>query len=191
MAKSLKSRLVYRVLIVQRSPWLPISLRRWLLNRLGARIHPTAEVSFGFRIYHPEVLVMGAYSSINANCYFDGPASLVLDEYARIGSNATMFTGAHPIMPATVRRDISNESDTAAPIRIGRGCWIGSSVTIMPGVDVADGCVIGAQSLLTRSTEPDGLYVNMAGGNGAVYARRLRDLPNNDRDVAKVAGAAG
>lgn len=49
--------------------------------------------------------------------------------------------------------------------------------TINPGVTIAPGCMIGAKSLVVEDTEPNGLYVNMAGPSGAVRARRLKDLP--------------
>lgn len=38
------------------------------------------------------------------------------------------------------------------------GCWIGHT-TILPGVRIAKGCVIGANSLITKDTEKNGLYV--------------------------------
>lgn len=176
-----RKQIIYRILILQRSPWWPMALRRWLLNRLGARIDSTARISFGFRCYHPEKLVMKRNSFINADCYFDGEGELLLEECARIGSGTTLLTGAHRIMDRTLRRDLTGETDYNAPVRIGRGVWIGAQAMVLPGCDIADGCVIGAKALVTHSTEPDGLYVNMAGENGAIAARRLRDLANGDR----------
>jgi len=38
-----------------------------------------------------------------------------------------------------------------APIRIGDGCWIGQNVVIMPGVEVGELSIIGANSVVTRS----------------------------------------
>ncbi len=55
------------------------------------------------------------------------------------------------------------------PITIGGGVWIGADVTILPGVKIADGCVIGAGAVVTKSTQPDGLYV----GNPS---KRIKDL---------------
>jgi acetyltransferase-like isoleucine patch superfamily enzyme len=36
---------------------------------------------------------------------------------------------------------------------------IGASSVIFPGVDIADGCSIGANSTVTKSTEAWGIYV--------------------------------
>jgi acetyltransferase-like isoleucine patch superfamily enzyme len=40
------------------------------------------------------------------------------------------------------------------PIKIGAGCWIGQNVVIMPGVEVGDQSIIGANSVVTRSIPP-------------------------------------
>lgn len=54
------------------------------------------------------------------------------------------------------------------PIYIGNDVWIGHRVTILPGVHIADGCVIGAGTVVSKSTEPYGVYV----GNPA---RRVKE----------------
>ena len=50
------------------------------------------------------------------------------------------------------------------------GAWIGASCTILPNVTIANGCVIAAGSVVTKSTEPNGLYAG-------VPAKRIKDLP--------------
>lgn len=44
------------------------------------------------------------------------------------------------------------------PIYIGNDVWIGHRVTILPGVHIADGCVVGAGSVVTKDTEAYGIY---------------------------------
>lgn len=38
-----------------------------------------------------------------------------------------------------------------APIKIGHGCWIGQNVVILPGVEVGELSIIGANSVVTRN----------------------------------------
>jgi acetyltransferase-like isoleucine patch superfamily enzyme len=38
-----------------------------------------------------------------------------------------------------------------APVKIGRGCWIGQNVVIMPGVTIGELSIVGANSVVTRS----------------------------------------
>ena len=44
--------------------------------------------------------------------------------------------------------------DRIAPVRIGRGAWIGEHVVIMPGVDIGDMCIVGANSVVMESVPP-------------------------------------
>lgn len=37
------------------------------------------------------------------------------------------------------------------PTRIGSNVWIGEGVCIMPGVEIGDGCIIGANAVVTKS----------------------------------------
>lgn len=47
------------------------------------------------------------------------------------------------------------------PVIIHDFVGIGASVTILPGVELAQGCVIGAGSVVTRSTEPWTIYAGV------------------------------
>lgn len=53
--------------------------------------------------------------------------------------------------------------DTAPPSQtvqhIGHDVWIAPRVTLFENVNVATGCVLGSNSVLTRNTEPYGVYV--------------------------------
>ena len=74
-------------------------------------------------------------------------------------SGATM-TG--PTVPAEFKLETKEKSS------LGRHVIVGTNSVILPGVDVADGCSVGAMSLVTQSTEPWGIYVGCP-------ARRFKD----------------
>ncbi|MEE1104690.1 MAG: DapH/DapD/GlmU-related protein, partial [Ruminococcus sp.] len=40
------------------------------------------------------------------------------------------------------------------PVTIGDDCWIGRRVMILPGVHIAEGCVIGAGAVVTKNIPP-------------------------------------
>ena len=56
------------------------------------------------------------------------------------------------------------------PVRIGADCWVGMGVCILPGVQIGDGCVIGAGSVVARDLEP----YSIAMGNPAKATRSRR-----------------
>jgi acetyltransferase-like isoleucine patch superfamily enzyme len=46
-----------------------------------------------------------------------------------------------------------------APVSIGKGCWIGEHVVIMPGANIGDMAIIGANSVVTRPVPPHSIAV--------------------------------
>ena len=44
-------------------------------------------------------------------------------------------------------------------LTIGDDVWIASNAAVLPGVTVAKGCVIGAGTVVTKSTEPYSVYL--------------------------------
>lgn len=41
----------------------------------------------------------------------------------------------------------------AKPVEIGKGCWIGEKVCILPGVTLGDRCIVAAGAVVTKSFE--------------------------------------
>lgn len=57
---------------------------------------------------------------------------------------------------------------SSKPVTIGDNVWIGESVSILPGVTIGDGCVVGALSNVTKSIPPYSIAV----GNPAKVVKR-------------------
>ena len=56
------------------------------------------------------------------------------------------------------------------PIIVESKVWIGFNVTILKGVTIGEGAVIGAQSVVTKDVEP----WTVVGGNPACFIKRLK-----------------
>lgn len=80
------------------------------------------------------------------------------------------FDGYHLVLP----KGHQNKGDTI----IGNDVWIGAESMIMPGINVADGAIIGARSLVTKNI---GAY-EIWGGNPA----RLIKKRFTDEDIQKL-----
>ena len=63
-----------------------------------------------------------------------------------IGPNVTIATAGHPIEPGLRSRGLQYNM----PVHIGKNCWLGAGVIVMPGVTIGDNTVIGAGSIVTR-----------------------------------------
>lgn len=93
-----------------------------------------------------------------------------IGEETAIAPNVTILTTSHTIGDSD--RRAGNEF-VCLPVTIGRGCWIGANVLILPGCSIANGCVIAAGAVVTKNcSEPNMLYA------GAT-AKPIRDLSQN------------
>lgn len=103
---------------------------------------------------------------MNVGCLLDGEGSITIKRNVHIGPGVKILSGSHVIGPARQRAGRNIASD----IVIGNGVWLGAGAMILEGVNVADGCIIAAGAVVTKSTEPHGLYAG-------VPAKRRKDLP--------------
>ncbi len=82
---------------------------------------------------------------INACCRFQDQGGIEIGDGTLIGHNTTIATLNHDFNPET-RANITPKS-----VKIGKNVWIGSDCTILPDVEIGDGAIIGAGSVVTKS----------------------------------------
>ena len=76
--------------------------------------------------------------------------SVVIEDDALLASHIFIGDNLH----GTARTDLAYKYQPLsriAPVVIGRGCWIGEHVVVLPGVTVGEYSVIGANSVITES----------------------------------------
>jgi len=71
-----------------------------------------------------------------------------IGDHSLIGEFVTIRDANHGISRGQL---IRSQKHSSSPIRIGRDVWIGRGACILPGVEIGDGAVIGANSVVTRS----------------------------------------
>lgn len=133
-------------------------LRAALMRMMGARVGAGCYIRSGLIIQESfHRITLGKQVFINANCCLDGSADLVLEDRVQMAFQVTIVTGGH---------EIGDHADRAGkmrpePVRIGAGTWIGARATILPGVTLGEGCVVGAGAVVVKSFGPDLLLVGM------------------------------
>lgn len=74
---------------------------------------------------------------------------VVIEDDVMFAANVFVADGTHG--SSTGDRPYKYQGiDPVAPIRIGRGAWIGQNVVVMPGVTIGELAVVGANSVVTR-----------------------------------------
>ena len=128
---------VRRYLMAIGMAWIPFSsFRVFLLKMCGVK------------------LGRGCYIGFNVICDTNFPHLITIGDRVTISHNTLIFT--HTATPAKSR--LAKIYNQKKPVCIGSGAWIGANCTILPGVVLGQDCMIGAGSVVTKSTEPSSLY---------------------------------
>mgnify|MGYP005830239449 CR=1 FL=1 len=128
-------------------------------------IEPPLRSNWGGRHVH---FGKNVYANFNLTLVDD--THIYVGDYTMIGPNVTLATAGHPILPA-LREEVYQFNP---PVRIGRNCWLGAGVIVLPGITIGDNTVVGAGSVVTRDL-PSGV---VAAGNPC---RVLREIGERDR----------
>lgn len=90
---------------------------------------------------------------INACCRFQDQGGIEIGDNCLIGHNTTIATLNHDFNPE------KRANLTPSPVKIGKNVWIGSDCTILPGIEIGDGAIIGAGSVVTKSVPSNSVAV--------------------------------
>lgn len=116
-------------------------------------------------LYGPQRLIIGRFTAVGPGVSFLMPGG----NHPMVGPSTypfTMFGGAWAERTMEEFQAIEQPGDTV----IGNDVWIGRDATIMPGVTISDGAVIGAHSVVTRDVGP---YEIVAGNPARVIRTRF------------------
>ena len=95
---------------------------------------------------------MGDSVGFNFGCFMNGFSGLVVGDGTNFGPYTMVHTANHD-MEDTERPVTEQGWRDEPPVRIGRNCWVGMGAMILPGVQIGDGVVIGAGSVVVRDVE--------------------------------------
>lgn len=119
----------------------------------------------------------GHHVHFGSNVYANFNLTLVDDTHIYVGDctmfgpNVTIATAGHPILPELREKAYQFNQ----PVHIGRNCWLGAGVVVLPGVTIGDNTVIGAGSIVTKDIPANVVAV----GNPC---RVLREINEHDRE---------
>ena len=107
----------------------------------------------------------GVYANFNLTLVDD--THIYVGDYTMIGPNVVLATAGHPILPEL--RPMAYQYNM--PIHIGKNCWLGAGVIVLPGITIGDNSVIGAGSVVTKDIPANVVAV----GNPCKVLREIND----------------
>lgn len=132
----------------------------------GCYIEPPLHANWGGKHAH---FGKNVYANFNLTMVDD--THIYVGDYTMFGPNVTVATAGHPILPELREKGYQYN----APVHIGKNCWIGAGVLIMPGITIGDNVVVGAGSVVTKDIPSNVVAV----GNPC---RVLREVNEHDRE---------
>jgi maltose O-acetyltransferase len=110
-------------------------------------------------------LKIGKSVFFNAGCFLDLAGEIHIGDWAAIGPEAMLITGAHAIgSPYRRAGDLSPK-----PVCIGNGAWLGARCIVLPGISIGEGAIVAAGAVVTKNVPSNTLVA----GIPAAYVRDL------------------
>ena len=91
-------------------------------------------------------LHIGEFCGFNTGCFFDLSDELFIDDHVSVGHDVMFLTSTWELGPASRRAGVEKR----APVRVGKGAWLGARATVLPGVTIGEGAVIGASVVVDK-----------------------------------------
>jgi len=135
------------------------SIGGWKLGA-GSSIHR------GLRLFCLGGVKVGRGTIINGECWIDGRCGVEIGSSVSISIGSRLLTLGH-------ETNSSNFSPQGAPIIIEDYAWVGAFATIIPGVRLGKGSVVGAGAVVTKDV-PE--FTVVAGNPARKIGERNRQL---------------
>ena len=120
---------------------------------------PPFNTDFGKNIH------IGQRVFINSGCKMQDQGEIYIGDDVLIGHNACLLTLNHEMDPEN-RADMHPK-----PIHIEDKAWLGSNVTVLPGVTIGEGAIVAAGAVVTKDVESN----TIVGGVPAKIIKRISD----------------
>lgn len=148
------------------------ALREKLLKEMfaeigdGCYVEPPLHANWGGKHIH---FGKNVYANFGLTMVDD--THIYVGDYTMFGPNCVIATAGHPILPELREKAYQYN----IPVHIGKNCWLGAGVIVLPGVTIGDNCVIGAGSVVTKDIPANVIAV----GNPC---KVLREISDKDRE---------
>lgn len=145
---------------VYHSPEEIIQLMSTLTGKMidpSFRLFPPFNADFGKNI------MIGKNVFINSGCRFQDQGGITIGDGTLIGHNVVLATVNHALDPHL------NRKNHYTPIHIGENVWIGSNVTVLPGITIGNWAVIAAGAVVNKDVEA----YTVVGGVPAKLIKRM------------------
>lgn len=116
------------------------------------------------------LITIGRFCQINQNAVLRG--QICVGNHVMIANNVTIVAGGHDHLDLTM--PMRFQGGTSSPISIEDDVWIGASATILGGITICRGTIVGAGAVVTKSFPA---YSVLGGVPARLLRSRIAQLP--------------
>lgn len=149
--------------------------KRELLGRILGNIKGDIVVTAPFYCDYGFNISVGDHFYTNYNVTILDGAKVTFGDNVFIAPNCVFSTAGHALDAEQRNRGL----EVAFPITVGDNVWIGTQVSVLPGVTIGSNTIIGAGSVVNRDI-PDGV---VAAGNPCRVIRKITEEDKNKYPV--------
>lgn len=126
-----------------------------LLRKTGVSTQGNAVIRAPFYFERGRI-TLGRNVLINSGCVFLDHGGITIGDDVLLGPQVRLCTTTHDLSPE--RRHSHTRS---MPIIIGANAWLGAGAVVLPGVNIGENSVIGANSVVTTDVPPNAVYAGI------------------------------
>lgn len=143
----------------------PEEVHEFMGRILDKPLDETTTVLPPLYIDYGKPVTIGKRCFIQQCCTFFGRGGIEIGDDVFIGPKCNLITINHDVNP-------DNRSATyGKPIKIEDKVWLGINATVLPGVTLGYGCIVGANSVVTKDVPP----MTIVAGNPARIIKKIEE----------------
>lgn len=142
-----------------------------------ARFYSPQNISLGNNVRIDDFCILSGNITIGSNIHISayvalyGAMGIVLEDYSGISPKSVVYSAMDDFSGEYLIGPIHSEvaiNATGGPVVLKRYTQIGSNVVVFPNLEIGEGAVVGACSLINRTINPWGIYCG-------IPAKKIKD----------------
>lgn len=121
------------------------------LSKIFGHIGENVDIRSNIKFANGKNIYISHNSGIGERCFLQDLGKIRIGNDVLMAPEVMIYTANHGISKTSL---IRLQNNTIKDVVIEDDVWIGSRVTILPGVTIRRGSVIGAGTVVTKDTEP-------------------------------------
>lgn len=135
-----------------------IATRYVLLKSINPNIGDNVSIHPGCYIFSLENLEIGRNVSIHPMCYIDATGGIKIGNDVSIAHGTTILSTSHSFN--NINESIKYQEILKKKTTIESNVWIGSKATILYGIKIGEGSIVGASSFINKNVPINTIVYN-------------------------------